>query len=978
MKQMDNSGRKTGILFLLLISLIFINFAYGSMEGKLEKLLEEGKYAEIVEKGEKYLANNQDAQDSRQVRMLVMKAGYKLAIQANTIEALESFQKKYPTNPFQNEIKELKSKIYYQTVILPANTIAAYRDFRERFPESSLMHEAIRRECELLWNDSKSVNTIESWRYFRQTCPESPHADEALLRESELAWIHANEAGSLESLEAFANGYKSTPRGAEALATVCRAAWEKTIQNNTTVSYSEFLKKYPDCEQKLEAEKRATQFAVEGIKQMSIQSTMMGSKLWVLSLAFSPDGSLLASGGWDESNNTVRIWDMNNQREIMTLNTSAFFVFSVAFSPDGKLLATGGCWEGQALAEENQIFCANKGIIEIWDVSTGQKLRELVGHKQIVYSVSFSPDGRMLASASGDRTIRIWDLSNGNNVKTITGHSRQVNSVAFSPDGRMLASASHDQTVKLWDADSGREIKILAVLAAPVWSVAFSPDGKMLAAGDEQQLSKVWEVSSGKELLSLRGSISSLAFSPAGKILAMGRWDSTISFIDVSTGMIIKTLKAHESPIRSIAFSPDSKILASSGEDNTINLWGSAKSGGGQVVVTKIIKTGRINDIVEDIDRPGNLYAATELQGILKSTDQGKTWQPAGWTQGKVERLFSTRGVIWAIVQKGVVFSEDGGRSWKKINMPESGLEFTAVAIPDTKMIYLGTNKGLFLTSDLGKTWQLRTKRGELIKWVDADPYIPYRVSIVSSSGETLLSSNGGKDWDKIASDPGITRVFLIPGNTKIIFASRSGAALLRSADKGTSWAQIPDIHGEVKYVKAVGNSECHLLTLTSSGLYESKDCGLKWAFVRSTEGDNLESLVVMKNSNIAIGGEEQILHSANVVAQQSLGDINFQAGSAELTELARKSLVKIIARLRENRQLRVRIEGYADDVGDDAANQVLSRRRAQIVMNYFVHNGIPANRFETVGYGKLYPVTTGNTENARAKNRRVVIYVLE
>ncbi|MGB8686247.1 MAG: CHAT domain-containing protein, partial [Microcoleus sp.] len=154
-------------------------------------------------------------------------------------------------------------------------------------------------------------------------------------------------------------------------------------------------------------------------------------------------------------------------RERNRLEAHSISVSSVSFSTDGKTLASG----------------SYDKTIKLWDVTTGKAIRTLLGHSDVVSSVSFSTDGKTLASGSGDKTIKLWDVTTGKAIRTLQGHSKMVQDVSFSPDGKTLASGSYDNTIKLWDVATGKEIRTLKGHSNQVLSVSFSPDGKTLASG---------------------------------------------------------------------------------------------------------------------------------------------------------------------------------------------------------------------------------------------------------------------------------------------------------------------------------------------------------------------------------------------------------------------------------------------------------------------------------------------------------------
>jgi WD40 repeat protein len=167
-------------------------------------------------------------------------------------------------------------------------------------------------------------------------------------------------------------------------------------------------------------------------------SGLVGLPLPGMCLAFSANSKLLAAATIDSSVGTpnawIVLWNTGTGQWIQRLHS---WSWAMAFSPDGRLLASAGLGGG----------------ISLWDVATGQVLRDLSGHTGAVNSVAFSPDGKLLASASGDNTLRLWRVSTGEALRTFTGHTNQVTFVDFSPDGKLLISAAYDNTVKIWSIE---------------------------------------------------------------------------------------------------------------------------------------------------------------------------------------------------------------------------------------------------------------------------------------------------------------------------------------------------------------------------------------------------------------------------------------------------------------------------------------------------------------------------------------------
>ena len=338
-------------------------------------------------------------------------------------------------------------------------------------------------------------------------------------------------------------------------------------------------------------------------------------------------------GGVDANTRTqVELALLNTVHNVAAPNTlggHAKSVNGVSFSPDGKMLAS-------ASADHT---------VKLWDTATGKEIKTLTGHTSSVNGVSFSPDGKMLASASADHTVKLWDTATGKEIKTLTGHTNEVNRVSFSDDGKMLASASHDHTVRLWDTATGKEIKTLTGHNDWVWGVSFSHDGKMLASASHDKTVKLWDTATGNEINTLTGhtkEVWGVSFSPDDKMLASASNDQTVKLWDTVTGKEIKTLTGHTDWVLGVSFSRDGKMLASASKDHKVKLW--------DTVTGKEIKTltGHTDQVwAVSFSPDGKMLASASVDHTVR------LWDTA--TGKEIKTLTGHTDQVWAIS-----FSPDG------------------------------------------------------------------------------------------------------------------------------------------------------------------------------------------------------------------------------------------------------------------------------------------------------------------------------
>ncbi|HEY9619017.1 MAG TPA: serine/threonine-protein kinase [Crinalium sp.] len=243
-------------------------------------------------------------------------------------------------------------------------------------------------------------------------------------------------------------------------------------------------------------------------------------------------------------------------------------VTAIAISPDSRLIASG----------------SRDKTIKLWNLITGELLHSFAGrsllfsagHSDCIRSLVFSPDGRTLISASDDGTVKRWDLANLKLFSTLPEHGWGISAIAISPDGFLLASGGGDGRIYLWDLETEELIDSLAKHRDQISALIISDDGQQLLSASYDKTVRLWDLESSQLLNSFRGHVarvSDIAVTSDWLTLVSSSWDKTLKIWDLEQGKQLQTLMAHRDPVSCVAISPNDQFLASGSEDSTIRVW---------------------------------------------------------------------------------------------------------------------------------------------------------------------------------------------------------------------------------------------------------------------------------------------------------------------------------------------------------------------------------------------------------------------
>lgn len=296
----------------------------------------------------------------------------------------------------------------------------------------------------------------------------------------------------------------------------------------------------------------------KGKKESTFQHTS-----WINAVVITPDGEKAISALEDS---TLKVWDLNNKTEIMTLQGHTERVRALTLMPDGQHIISG----------------SEDGTIKIWDLQRKPMLAPFIGHSSWVKALAITPDNLFAVSASEDGTLKTWNLKDKTEVFNLKGHTKWIDKLAITPDGKIAISASGDCTLKVWDLATGKELHNLVGHTDWIWDIAITQDSKRVISASRDCTLRIWNIKNGIEEQILQGhskEVLTVTITPDEQKVISGSGDETIKVWDFNTGKELSTLRGHNAGfggvagVWTLAVTPDGKRVVSGSDDQTLRVW---------------------------------------------------------------------------------------------------------------------------------------------------------------------------------------------------------------------------------------------------------------------------------------------------------------------------------------------------------------------------------------------------------------------
>ncbi len=289
-----------------------------------------------------------------------------------------------------------------------------------------------------------------------------------------------------------------------------------------------------------------------------LRCTLSGHTETVIDVAVSADGKRAISASLD---NTLRLWELESGKELVTLSSREHAITAVVLTPDGR----------RAVSAFSDLS------ITVWDLESGQELVTLGSHQDKITTLTVTGDGKRVISASSDGTLKVWDLEGEREPYALVGHAGRITAAAVTENGKRVISASFDKTLKVWDLESGQELRTLIGHAGRITAVAVTEDGKRVVSASSDKAIRIWDLESGHALRTISGTmgrVTAMAVTGDGKRAISAAWDKTaLKVWSLESGQELGTLYGHAGWISAVAVTKDGSRVISASSDETLKVW---------------------------------------------------------------------------------------------------------------------------------------------------------------------------------------------------------------------------------------------------------------------------------------------------------------------------------------------------------------------------------------------------------------------